>query len=134
MNRSVTANVEKPTLWELVAPNRGPLNPICDWSFEDTWYREYAGKTECAENEKETYLFLDWLFRYLGERFMIVRDSYQAILGDACPEYGIYCCPGHPNNSHSGFIQTSLDVNYFTLGESNYTQYGGRDVDIWNED
>jgi hypothetical protein len=41
-------------------------------------------------------------------------------------------CPNH--GTHNGFPPTALDVQYYTLGESNCTQFGQPHTEIWNDD
>ena len=51
-------------------------------------------------------------------------------IGDACPMVG--SCEGHPGNSHSGLM--TFDMNYYTHGPSNTTQYSaGSPGDVENE-
>lgn len=119
---------------------------VCPWAYQrpvilgdqvenspglgDVFDTEYVDSSPCEYRamRRSHFLVLNLIVHELTLQFPD-RKAPRLTLLDAGSLDG--SCPHH--TTHNGFPPTALDVQYFTLGESNCTQGGKPRVEIWDE-
>jgi hypothetical protein len=109
------------------------------WGVDNIFYK-YVGHQECQYSKKRVIDGVEYVAQKLFYQFPDRQDK-QLWVGDASPSLFTTCincrlynnvCSGHPGTSHGH--KKEIDINYFTLAESNATQYrptGVPPIIIW---
>jgi len=99
-----------------------------------TYYYRYGGKTTCNFLQPLPAAVIHHVLRGMYYDFPSRKCRWMSV-GDACPSDAHCACEGHPGGSHSGGY--ALDFDYYTMSESNITQYaqpGTSRTKLWNSD
>lgn len=110
-----------PTLREFVAA--APSSPVMFHACgEGNWYWQFCGRPDCSLLSGTTLRIVLAIAHFTAVKFGPNKRAldHRLIIGDCCPEEGD--CPGHPPGSHRAG-GSSIDLNYYTTGPTNYTQY-----------
>ena len=110
-----------PTLREFIA--YAPPSPVMFHARgEGNWYWQFCGRPDCGMLPGTTLRIVLAIAQFVALKFgPNKRDlDHRLIIGDCCPQAGE--CPGHPPGAHRAG-GSAIDLNYYTTGPTNYTQY-----------
>lgn len=107
-------------LWQMVQPS----DDIAE--IQDSEWIEFTGRYR--DYPKAHLLVLELIAREIALQFPDRKD-HRICIADASSRDGI--CPDH--TTHNGLPPLSIDIQYFTLGENNHTQWPGPITDIWTD-